>query len=230
MRGIRISNLRTITSHSAFEDQELEVAKDLETHQVQEAIDAAANAIPAGEGVDAQDLKNFYNVLQAKSYEEAQQMVVELAESGQLTEGVVEAAYKTLEECHARGQEPQMANTLQAVAGLLMSALQQTMMSPALRLVEELAAMKPAENRALAEQRLRLEFGSDDGIVKEQFMQDMGQFFEQMDAQDKDFSNQVAEVWDTVSEEERAQISEMTELRRDARVQMDTILEIANAL
>lgn len=190
-------------------------------------MEAARNAIEAGENVNADDLKKFYEVLQSANYEEAQGKVVAMCEAGELTEGVVEAALKALEQCKQLGQEPELEATLQATVGLLMSALQESMSTPAIAIVEELAAMKPSENRPLVTQRLKLEFAGEGGVGKDEFLNCMSSFFEQMDEQDKEFDAQVKAVWDEMSEEEKAQIKPVQDQRKDARQSMVTILDIA---
>ena len=87
---------------------------------------------------------------QSTSYEEAQQKVVTLASSGNLTESVAEVAVQALQQCRDKGDNPQMEQTLDGLVQLIITALQQQMMSPALRLVEELVQMNPSENRQLS--------------------------------------------------------------------------------
>jgi hypothetical protein len=87
---------------------------------------------------------------QSTSYEEAQQKVVTLTSAGGLTESVAEVAMQALEQCQAKGDNPQMEQTLESMLQLIISALQEQMMSPALRLVEELVQMNPSQNRELS--------------------------------------------------------------------------------
>jgi hypothetical protein len=101
--------------------------------------------------------------------------------------------------------------------------------SPALRLVDELVLCKPTENRELVKQRLEMEFKTDGGLSRDELVRSMNGFLGQMDDQDKDFAAQVEAMWEGASEDERAQVANMTEMRGDARGQMTCLLEIASA-
>lgn len=76
--------------------------------------------------------------------------MVTLASSGALTESVAEVAVQALQQCRDKGDNPLMEQTLDGLVQLIITALQQQMMSPALRLVEELVQMNPSENRELS--------------------------------------------------------------------------------
>jgi hypothetical protein len=95
-------------------------------------------------------LRRTRRIVQSTSYEEAQQKVVTLASSGALTESVAEVAVQALQQCRDKGDNPMMEQTLDGLVQLIITALQQQMMSPALRLVEELVQMNPSENRELS--------------------------------------------------------------------------------
>eukprot|EP00240_Pyramimonas_obovata_P015687 CAMPEP_0118934608 /NCGR_PEP_ID=MMETSP1169-20130426/13914_1 /TAXON_ID=36882 /ORGANISM="Pyramimonas obovata, Strain CCMP722" /LENGTH=278 /DNA_ID=CAMNT_0006877529 /DNA_START=84 /DNA_END=920 /DNA_ORIENTATION=+ len=206
--------------------------KDLQAQQIEEAIDAAQNAIPVPESANPEDLKAFYDILEAKSWEEAQQAVADLQAKGGLNEGVVEAAVMALDKARDQPAPPgrdkdQMIATLESVCELLITALQGQMSTPTMRLVDELIIIKPAENGDMVKQRLQMEFASEEGVNKEDFLASMQSFFMQMDQQDREFEAQVEAVWAEISEEERAQVNQVKEIRRDARSQMDALLKIA---
>jgi len=203
--------------------------EELQVQQMQEAKEAAQNAIPLSEGVDQDDLRVFYDLLASTSYEEAQQKVVTLASSGNLTESVAEVAVQALQQCRDKGDNPQMEQTLDGLVQLIITALQQQMMSPALRLVEELVQMNPSENRQLTQQRLELEFATEGAVSQQELKEQMTQFFAQMDQQDSEFAQQVEAVWEQASEEDREQIDQMTTMRKDARANMNVIMELAEA-
>jgi len=208
---------------------------DLQAQQIEEALDAAQNAIPVPETANPEDLKAFYDILEAGSWDEAQQAVSDLQARGGLNEGVVEAAVMALEKARDMPAPPgrdktQLIATLESVCDLLITALQSQMSTPTMRLVDELIMIKPTDNRDLVRQRLEMEFAAGGELNKEDFLASMQSFFVQMDQQDQDFEAQVETVWAEISEEERVQVNQVKDVRRDARNQMDALFEIASAV
>jgi len=209
--------------------------EEIQAAQIEDAVKAANDAMQVPEGTGAEDLKAFYDILQSQTWEEAQQAVVDLQASGGLHEGVVETAVMALNKTRDNPVPPgqnkdQLISTLESVCDLLIRALQVQEASPALRLVDELVLCKPTENRELVKQRLEMEFKTDGGLSRDELVRSMNGFLGQMDDQDKDFAAQVEAMWEGASEDERAQVANMTEMRGDARGQMTCLLEIASAL
>ena len=66
------------------------------------AWDAARNASPVPENVTPEDFNLFMSLLQSETPEEVEHKAVAMAQAGDLTEGVVEAGFATLQQAKER--------------------------------------------------------------------------------------------------------------------------------
>lgn len=78
------------------------------------AWDAARNASPVPENVTPEDFNLFMSLLQSETPEEVEQKAVVMARAGDLTEGVVEAGFATLQQAKEReGTDERVIASLQ---------------------------------------------------------------------------------------------------------------------
>mmetsp|Transcript_24937 Transcript_24937/g.78983 ORF Transcript_24937/g.78983 Transcript_24937/m.78983 type:complete len:275 (+) Transcript_24937:1165-1989(+) len=196
-----------------------------------EALDQA-QAVP--QEVSQDDMNKFYRIVSHPEWDDVQAEVNALVEAGELTEGVLEAAFMVMERCKETGESEDVLASITNVVQLVLGALSQQNASPAIRLVDQcskIMAEDPENGLALCETVVREALTvSPEELNKESFLAEMKDLFMTADRSDLAFYSQAEEWRKTASPEELAQLDQMEEMRKGARKQMELVKGIAEAL
>ena len=196
---------------------------------LREALDQA-NQAP--DGTTQRDFANFYKVLNAQSPEDAQRIVDELAASGELTEGVVEAALATMQTAQQKGEKPEIVAALKGVFEYLLESFQRANAPPELEVIDAIVAGLNALDEtsdASAEERVVIERVDAAGMTVDNFSATVDGFLIAMEEQDKQFEEQVAAMRaQGVDEEREQQLDQLTYMRANAKAQMLCIRDICS--
>lgn len=192
---------------------------------VQDAMKAAKEAIKTEDGTSAQDVCNFYEVLNAPSWEKANEAVLRLVAEEKLTEGVLDACWSAIEQSEKQGAEDNVKQTLQNLYQLLVESYQQLHAPPSLRLIEELNALDPVGHPEEVKARLAEVLDKPDFLSKDAFFADVKVYLQAMSAQDSEFEEQVAQLGEPTVDQ-LVMIKQTRDMRGEAKAQMQAIHDI----
>ena len=199
--------------------------------------EAVASAAPVPESVTPEDFSKFMSILNSESVEDLEKRTSELVQAGELTEGVVEAAFVTLEQAKEReGEDPRIIASLEGLARFLFDTIQQINQPPALRLVDGfIKLIKPdvedAVNEETVREAMRSALTADDAPVGvDEFVGSVKGFLDSMREQDVEFAAKYQELMDEGSPEQKEQLEQLTTMRATAFEQMQMMLRIAESM
>ena len=196
--------------------------------------EALAQANQAPDGTTQRDFANFYKVLNAQSPEDAQSIVDELAASGELTEGVVEAALATMQTAQQKDEKPEIVAALKGVFEYLLESFQRANAPPELGVIDAIVAglnELDETSDASAEERVLVERVEAAGMTVDNFSASVDGFLIAMEEQDKQFEEQVAAMRaQGVDEEREQQLDQLAYMRANAKAQMLCIRDVCSRI
>jgi hypothetical protein len=208
------------------------LARANEGDGLREALSAAQQA---PDNVTERDFSNYYKVLNSQSPEEAQEVVDAMSASGELTEGVVEAALATMQTAESKGERPEIVQALKGVFEYLLESYQRANAPAELSVIDavvaKLNALEESDDDAKAEENVVLECVREANMDVKAFEQSLDGFLVAMEEQDAQFDAQVREMREKgVAPEQAEQIEQLVYMRANAKAQMLCIRDITQRI